>query len=82
MRSTSTPSTTRRTDRLGRRLRVVGRAPDGTVEAIERESGGFLFGVQWHAEWLVDRPEQLHLFEALVQAARGEHVVPQAVEAA
>ncbi|HEY6779324.1 MAG TPA: gamma-glutamyl-gamma-aminobutyrate hydrolase family protein [Thermoleophilaceae bacterium] len=71
------------TDRLGRRLRVVGRAPDGTIEAIERASGGFLFGVQWHAEWLVDRPEQLRLFQALVQAARGEHhVAPRAVEAA
>jgi putative glutamine amidotransferase len=72
------------TDRLGRRLRIVGRAPDGSVEALERASadGGFLFGVQWHAEWLVDRPEQLLLFEALVRAARGKQVAPPAVEAA
>ncbi len=31
-----------------------------------------LLGVQWHAEGLVDRPEQLALFESLVEhAARG-----------
>jgi uncharacterized circularly permuted ATP-grasp superfamily protein len=30
---------------------------------------GFAYGVQWHAELLVERPEQLALFEALVRAA-------------
>jgi putative glutamine amidotransferase len=73
------------TDRLGRGLRIVGRAPDGTIEGLESEGGGFLFGVQWHAEWLTDRPEQLALFEALVQAARDRRAAPAkraAVEAA
>jgi gamma-glutamyl-gamma-aminobutyrate hydrolase PuuD len=28
-----------------------------------------LIGVQWHAETLVDRPEELALFEAFVDAA-------------
>src|SRR4051812_9190998 len=53
-------------DRLGAGLRVVARAPDGTVEAIE--GAGFVMGVQWHAETL---SEQLPLFEALVAAASG-----------
>jgi putative glutamine amidotransferase len=51
-------------DRLGAGLRVVARAEDGTVEAIE--GPGFVLGVQWHAETLA---EHLPLFEALVAAA-------------
>ena len=48
---------------LGRGLKVVARAADGTVEAIE--GPGFALGVQWHAETLADA----RLFEALVSAA-------------
>ena len=51
---------------------MVGRAPDGVVEAVETSGPGFVFGVQWHAECLVERREQLALFEALVRAA-AEH---------
>jgi len=51
-------------DRVGQGLRVVARAGDGTIEAIE--GTGFTLGVQWHAETLAaHRP----LFEALVRAA-------------
>jgi putative glutamine amidotransferase len=51
-------------DRVGRGLRVVARAADGTIEGVE--GSGFVVGVQWHAETL---PQQLRLFEALVAAA-------------
>jgi putative glutamine amidotransferase len=51
-------------DRVGRGLRVVARAADGTIEGVE--GAGFVVGVQWHAETL---PQQLRLFEALVAAA-------------
>jgi len=51
-------------DRVGRGLRVVARAADGTVEGVE--GPGFVIGVQWHAETL---PQHLRLFEALVAAA-------------
>jgi putative glutamine amidotransferase len=51
-------------DGLGDGLRVVARAPDGTIEAIEGE--GFVVGVQWHAETLM---AHMPLFEALVTAA-------------
>ncbi len=54
---------------LGRGVRAVGHADDGTVEAVQVDGAGFAFGVQWHAELLVERPEQLALFEALVRAA-------------
>jgi putative glutamine amidotransferase len=51
-------------DVLGDGLRVVARATDGTIEAIEGE--GFVVGVQWHAETLM---AHMPLFEALVSAA-------------
>jgi putative glutamine amidotransferase len=56
-------------DRLGAGLRVVARAADGTVEAIEGVRGGFVLGVQWHAEALAADAAQLSLFGALVRAA-------------
>jgi putative glutamine amidotransferase len=51
-------------DRVGKGLRVVARAADGTVEGVE--GAGFVVGVQWHAEVLVGHRG---LFEALVSAA-------------
>jgi putative glutamine amidotransferase len=56
-------------DRLGAGVRAVATAPDGTVEAIEDPSRPFWLGVQWHAEAMIERPEQLALFSALVAAA-------------
>jgi putative glutamine amidotransferase len=35
---------------LGRELRVVARAEDGLVEAIEHETQSWVLGVQWHPE--------------------------------
>jgi putative glutamine amidotransferase len=55
--------------RIGRDLVPVAWAPDGVVEAIELPGRDFAVGVQWHAEAMVDRPEQLALFEAFVNAA-------------
>lgn len=62
-------------DRLGRGLRAVAWAPDGTVEGIEAPGERWVVGVQWHAETL-DRPGQPHprLFEALVAAASGQRL--------
>jgi putative glutamine amidotransferase len=56
-------------DALGAGLAVSARAADGTVEALEDPSRPFFLGVQWHAEGMVDRPEQLALFAALAEAA-------------
>jgi putative glutamine amidotransferase len=66
---------------LGRGLTVAGRAPDGVVEAVEAPGRRFIFGVQWHAECLVGRPEHLALFRGLVRAARGHEVAPRMVAA-
>ncbi len=57
--------------RLGRRLRITGRADDDTVEAIEARDREFVVGVQWHAECLADDSAGgAALFAALVAAAQ------------
>ena len=53
--------------RIGEGLRVSGWADDGTVEALEDPSKRFAVGVLWHPE----EGEDLALFEALVEEARG-----------
>jgi putative glutamine amidotransferase len=58
-------------DRLGDGLEVVGRAEDGTVEAVTIDSAGWAFGVQWHPEDTArEDPRQLGVLRALVDAAR------------
>ncbi|HEU5059414.1 MAG TPA: gamma-glutamyl-gamma-aminobutyrate hydrolase family protein [Kofleriaceae bacterium] len=56
-------------DRLGSGLVATAWAADGTIEAVEATDRDFVFGVQWHAECLVGRPEQAALFGAFVEAA-------------
>jgi putative glutamine amidotransferase len=59
---------------LGDGLRIVARAPDGVVEAVEDATRPFLVGVQWHAESLAGRHVHGGLFRGLVAAARGAAV--------
>lgn len=51
--------------RLGRGLRVAGRAPDGLVEALEVPGRRFALGLQWHPE----RGGGERLADALVETA-------------
>jgi len=54
-------------------FRVVGRTPDGVVEAIEAcESGRFWLGLQWHPESTVTLDDGVSrgIFAAFVSAAR------------
>jgi putative glutamine amidotransferase len=55
--------------RLGRGVKPVAWAPDGVVEGIELPDHEFAVGVQWHAEAIVERPEQRTLFNEFVAAA-------------
>ena len=57
-------------DRVGTGLRVVSRADDDIIEALELDrTGGWLLAVQWHPEDTADTdPAQQRLFDALVTA--------------
>lgn len=59
-------------DRVAPGLRVVARAPDGVVEAVELDGDPYVLGVQWELqeEWRVDR-RFLRPFEDFVAAAGG-----------
>ncbi len=52
---------------LGEGARVVARAGDGTIEAIEVTHAPNVLGVQWHPELLRYDPKHLGLFEALIR---------------
>ena len=58
---------------VGEGLRVVCRATDGIIEALEMPANEWLLGVQWHPEVTADHdPTQQALFDALVcKAANG-----------
>jgi len=58
--------------RLGRGLREVAWAPDGIIEGVELPGAdGFVVGVQWHPEDLVEHdPVARSLFAAFVDAAK------------
>ena len=69
-------------DRLGRGLRAVAWASDGTVEAVEAPGRPLVLGVQWHAETLVARRRHRALFRRLVAASRAHAAGPHLVLAA
>jgi putative glutamine amidotransferase len=56
----------------GKNLRIVSRAPDGVVEAVEwTGNANWIVGVQWHPERMVGNDELARaLFRELVTAAR------------
>lgn len=56
-------------DRLGQDLVICARETNGVVQAIEHGADWFAIGVQWHPEYLPQRPEQRSLFRQLVLAA-------------
>jgi putative glutamine amidotransferase len=58
-------------DRVAPALRVVARAEDGAIEALEHPDHPWLLAVQWHPELsAADDPSQQRLFDSLVAAAR------------
>jgi len=52
-------------------FRAVAFSEDKIIECIEHPKKRFALGIQWHPEAIHDRPEQLSLFKALVQASSG-----------
>jgi len=57
--------------KLGTGLNPTVIAPDGLIEGVEGSESGFLVGVQWHPEMLIEKDAGTRrLFEAFVEAAR------------
>ena len=54
---------------VGPGLQVVGRAPDGVIEAVEAPALPFALGVQWHPENMQAQPGMRALFERFVAEA-------------
>jgi putative glutamine amidotransferase len=53
---------------VGSELRIVARAQDGVVEAVESTNGQFAVGLQWHEEFHLADPRLTAFFAALVDA--------------
>ena len=54
---------------VGPGLQVVGRAPDGVIEAARPPRRPFVLGVQWHPENMQSQAGMRALFERFVAAA-------------
>ncbi len=54
----------------GKNIEIVGREDNDVVQAIENLKQDYIVGVQWHPEYLPQRPQQRRLFKALVQHAK------------
>ena len=66
-------------DRVGAGLKVVARAGDGTIEALEGDGDPFLVGVQWHPEMAFKaHPEHHAPFRAFLDALRAAARAPGA----
>ena len=62
-----------------RGYRVVAKAPDGLIEAIERDGPAFVLGVQWHPERCLDQPNWL-LRGFVRRCARHTRQRPEGIE--
>ncbi|MCD8035845.1 MAG: gamma-glutamyl-gamma-aminobutyrate hydrolase family protein [Clostridiales bacterium] len=49
--------------------RVSAVAGDGYIEALELTDRGFVLGVQWHPEHLLDREENIKIFKEFIKSA-------------
>ena len=57
-------------DQLGDGLRIVGRAPDGMLEAVELDTATWTVATQWHPEdSAAEDPEQQNVFNEFVRVA-------------
>jgi putative glutamine amidotransferase len=60
-------------DKIAPQLEVIGRAPDGLVEAFHLRGHLFGLAVQWHPEWMPADETQQKLFTAFHEAASVYH---------
>lgn len=53
----------------GRNIDIVAKEANGVVQAIESTVCDFMIGVQWHPEYLLNKPRHRRLFKALINKA-------------
>lgn len=57
-------------NQVGKGLRVIATSPDGVIEGIEDPNMPLFVGVQWHPERMSDQPDQLAIFQLLIEKSR------------
>jgi putative glutamine amidotransferase len=57
------------------RLRIIARAHDNTIEAIDDPARPFYLGIQWHPERTTDPTMGQRIFEALIAAAQNSAAI-------
>ena len=60
-------------DRVAPGFKVVAKATDGVIEAIESTNRQFHLAVQWHPEELIKYPNHLALFKELIKQAKNKY---------
>lgn len=56
---------------LAEGFRAIAKSSDGIIEAVQLHKKGFVVGVQWHPECMVERyPQQQRLFDYFVRQAK------------
>ena len=60
-------------NRIGDGLQSVAFASDGVIEALEHPDKRFIFGVQWHPEWLQDQQPMRAIYHEFVRACLEEN---------
>lgn len=54
---------------LGNGLEIMAVSDDGLIEAINHPGYPFVWGIQWHPEFLIDQPEHLKIFQTFLEQA-------------
>lgn len=63
---------------VGNGFRVSSRDRDGVIQSIEKTDGATQLGVQWHPEYLPQRPEQRQLLRCFVGECRDHWIARRA----
>ncbi len=56
-------------EKPGEDIEIVAQEPNTVVQGIESEMEKFIVGVQWHPEYLIQKPRHRKIFKALIKAA-------------
>lgn len=58
---------------LGKGLKVMAVSDDGLIEAVYHPGYPFVWGIQWHPEFLIETPAHLRIFQTFLDQAKLQH---------